>query len=107
MYQFAVVALLGLATLKVVDLLEEFVPGLTRIHLLLTFALAIAATVALDYSIFQGFGIAVRDHWMGTWGTGLMVGSLTTAWRAVFGYLGSSEGKAPESATRGRPRMAA
>src|SRR5207248_7762355 len=55
MYTFAVVALLGLAVLKIADLLEDFVPGLSRIHALLTYALAVAAAVALDYSMFKGF----------------------------------------------------
>ena len=73
MYQFAVVALLGLAVLKVVDLLEDFVPGLTKFHTLITFALAIGACVAADYSLFRGFDITLRKDWMGLWGTGLVV----------------------------------
>jgi hypothetical protein len=107
MYHFAIIALLGLATLKVVDLLEGFVPQLTRIHALLTFGLAVAATVAIDYSVFDGFGVTVRESWMGTWATGLMVGSMTTVWRAVFGWLGASESSPGESARSGRPRVAA
>ena len=107
MYQFAIVALLALAVFKVADLLEDFVPGLARMHALLTFALAIGATVALDYSLFRGFGVPVRDAWMGTWFTGFIVGSLSTVWRVAFGYLGSSEGEAPEKRHHGRPRMAA
>jgi hypothetical protein len=68
MYHFAVVALLGLAVLKVVDLLEDVVPGLTKFHTLITFALAIGACVAADYSMFRGFGITLRKDWMGLWG---------------------------------------
>src|SRR5207302_2075810 len=106
MYQFAIVALLGLAVLKVADLVEDYVPGLARIHALLTFALAIAATVALDYSLFRGFHVPVRDAWMGSWFTGFIVGSMATAWRAVLGWLGFSE--APRLPQRqDRPRVAA
>jgi len=107
MYTFAVVALLGLAVLKIADLLEDFVPGLSRIHALLTYALAVAAAVALDYSMFKGFHIDVRDAWMGPWFTGFVIGSLATAWRVLFGYLGSSEGKSAEERHPQRPRVAA
>jgi hypothetical protein len=109
MYHFAVVALLGLALFKLVDLLEDLVPGLTRFHTLVTFVLAVAATVAADYSLFQGFHIQLRESWMGTWGTGLIVGGTTSAWRAAFHWLGSSEGEEPEKRhpQHGRPRMAA
>ena len=96
MYHFAVVALLALAVLKVADLLEDFVPGLARINSLLTYALAVAAAVALDYSMFRGFHIPVRDAWMGSWFTGFIIGSLATVWRVIFGYLGSAEGETPE-----------
>jgi hypothetical protein len=108
MYEFAVVALLGLATLKVVDLLTELVPGLTPFRTLLTFTTAVAGVVALDYSVFGGFGIEVREAWIGTLVTGLIAGSLATAWSAVFGWLGgASEGRTPEKAGKERPRMAA
>ena len=96
MYHFAVVALLGLAVLKIADLLEGFLPGLARMNALLTYVLAVAAAVALDYSVFKGFHIAVRDSWMGPWFTGFIIGSLATVWRVIFGYLGSSEGETPE-----------
>ena len=107
MYQFAIVALLALAVFKVADLLEDFVPGLARVHSLLTYTLAVAAAVALDYSVFRGFHVAVRDAWMGPWFTGFIIGSLATVWRVVFGYLGSSEGKSAEERHPQRPRMAA
>ena len=107
MYHFAVVALLALAVLKVADLLEDFVPGLARVNALLTYVLAVAAAVALDYSLFKGFHIPVRDAWMGSWFTGFIVGSLATVWRVIFGYLGSSEGKSAEERHPQRPRVAA
>ena len=83
MYHFAIVAFLGLATLKVVDLLEDYVPGLDRIHALLTFAVGVAAALALDYSVFRGFGITIRNEAVGKWVTGLVVGSMATTWRAI------------------------
>ncbi len=79
MYEFAAVALLGLATLKVADLLSELVPGIAKVRTLTTFALAVAAVLTLDYSIFSGFGITIREDVIGTVVTGLIVGSLAAA----------------------------
>ena len=107
MYDFAVAALLGLATLKVVDLLEELVPAVSRVRALLTFALAIAVAVALDFSVFAGFDIAVRETWMGTWGTGLIIGSLAAAWQALFGFLGAWGRATPVEHRDTRARVAA
>ena len=42
MYHLAVLALLGLALFKLVDVLEDLVPGLTRFHGLVTLVLAVA-----------------------------------------------------------------
>jgi hypothetical protein len=107
MYDFAVVALLGLATLQVVDLLGGLVPAVARFRSLLTFALAIAAAVAIDYSVFAGYGIPVRDAWMGTWGTGLIIGSLATVWQTLFGYLRAHDHEATVEPRDSRARVAA
>jgi len=87
MYHFAVVALLALATLKLVDFLADNVPGIGSLRSLLTFVVAIAAALALDYSVFDGFGVSIRNHTMGVWTTGFVVAGMTSAWRAMFGYL--------------------
>lgn len=96
MYDFAIIVLMGLALFKVVDLVEGFVPQLTRFHLLLTVLLAIAGAVALDYSVFANWGVDIRSAEFGTWMTGLMVAGSTSIWRATFHWLGSSEGEEPE-----------
>ena len=107
MYQFATVALLGLVVLKLTDLLVELVPGLARFRSLTTFVLAVAGVVALDYSVLAGFDISLRDAEMGTWVTGLIVGSLAWAWQAAFGLLHSTERLTPGTGTAERPRIAA
>jgi hypothetical protein len=107
MYEFAAVTLLGLATLKVVDLLTELVPGIARVRTLAMFVVAIAAVVALDYSVFNGFGITVRGDGLATVVTGLIVGSLGTAWQAVLGWFGASEGTGTAGRRTDRPRIAA
>jgi hypothetical protein len=107
MYHFAVAALLALATLKVVDLLEGLSPSVSRVRALLTFALAIGVAVALDFSVFAGYNIPVRETWMGTWGTGLIIGALAAAWQVLFGFLGTESRAAPADHRDTRARVAA
>ena len=109
MYTLAVVALLGLGLFKVIDLLEDLVPALARFHALVTVVLGVAVAVVLDYSLFPGFKTVFRDGWMGTWATGFALAGATSVWHALFHWLGSSEGDAPEvrHTRHGKPRIAA
>ena len=107
MYEFAVVTLLGLVALKVTDLVIENVPTFDRIRTLFTFTLGVVMTLALDYSMFDGFGIAVREAWMGTVGTGLVVGSLAGAWSALLGWFGTASTGDTTRSRNERPRIAA
>ena len=105
----SVVVLMGLALWKVVDLLEDLLPGMARFHNLATIVLGVAAAVAIDFSMFSGFHVVLRESWMGMWATGFVIAGTTSAWRALFHWLGSNEGEAPEvrHAGRGPRRMAA
>ena len=88
MYQFAIVALLALATVKLVDFLVDFLPGERGLmRSLLTFIVAIGGVMALDYSMFTGWDVAIRNQRTGVVVTGLAVAGATSAWRALFGYL--------------------
>ncbi len=58
MYTFAVTLLLGLALFKIVDLVEDLVPGLAKLHNAVTVALGVVGVLALDYSLFEGFEVA-------------------------------------------------
>ena len=107
MYDFAILLLLGLTLLKVVHLLESFVPRLSEFHLPLTVVLAVAGMVLADYSIFERYGVELRTAEIGTWITGLVLAGTASMWRAVFQWLGSSEGDQPEVGHAGRPRIAA
>jgi len=109
MHDFIIVVLMSLALWKLVDLLEELVPGLTRIHTLATVAIGVAFAVAVDYSLFRGLHVTLRDTWMGPWATGFAIAGATSAWRALFHWFGSAEGDAPEvrHAHRGPRSMAA
>ena len=103
MYTFAVTLLLGLALFKIVDLVEDLVPGLAKLHNAVTMALGVVGVYALDYSLFEGFGVSLREAWMGTLFTGLVVAGTTSVWRAVFHWLGTAEGEEPEARHQASP----
>ncbi len=107
MYQFATVALLGLGVLGVTNLIVELIPDLARFRTLATYVLAVAGVVALDYSVLAGFGIDVRQAWMGPWATGVMVGSLASAWQAALAWLQAPERAITGTGSANRPRIAA
>ncbi len=107
MYQFATVALLGLVVLTLTDLLVELVRPVARFRTLAAFVLGVIGVVVLDYSVLAGFDISVRDAEMGTWVTGLMVGSLAFVWQALLGWFRSTERVTPGAGSTERPRIAA
>lgn len=107
MYEFAVVTLLGLVALKVTDLVIENIPGLDRIRTLFTFVFAIVMTIALDHSLFEAYGVTVREAWMGTVGTGFVVGSLASAWSALLAWFGTTSIGDTTRTRNERPRIAA
>jgi len=87
MYTFAIIALLALATVKLVDVLCDYVTPLQRLRSIMTFVAAIGAVWALDFSMFEGFNTAVRDRNVAVLITGFAVAGVTVAWRALFAYL--------------------
>lgn len=107
MHDFVITIFLGLAVFKIVDVLEDLAPDLTKFHSLLTVIFAVGGMFALDYSLFAGYDIGLREAWMGTAVTGLMVAGSTSIWRAAFRWLGSSEGEEPEVRHLHRPHVAA
>ena len=87
MYTFAIVALLALATVKLVDFLADNLDLARRFRSLLTFVVAVVAVYALDWSMFEGFATTIRDRDLGMWMTGFCVAGMTVPWRAIFGFL--------------------
>ena len=55
----------SLATLKLVDFLVGRDPQLRNMRSLATFVIGVGATVLLDYSLFRGFGIGIRNDTVG------------------------------------------
>ena len=107
MYHFAIVALLALATYKTVD----FVLSLLGVELpsaiktFVTLGVGVLATELLDYSVFAGWGINIREAWMGPFFTGLMVGSLTYVWPTVIDSVAGIAHRGSDS-SESRPRAA-
>ncbi|HVM39314.1 MAG TPA: hypothetical protein VM618_00900 [Acidimicrobiia bacterium] len=97
MYTFAIVALLALATIKLVDYLDDSIGGLDKIKGLLTFVVPIVAVFAIDYSMFPAWGVSVSEEWMGKLVTGFVVAGMTSPWRALFGYLTAGKAEDDES----------
>ncbi len=103
MYTFAIVALMALAVVKLVDFLTDSVAILKTYRSLMTFVLSIATALVVDYSVFEGFGIAVRNSNVGLWMTGFIIAGLTVPWRALFGYL--THDRAASDETLGEHRV--
>jgi len=107
MYDFAIVALLALATLKLVDFLTDAVPQLRNLRSLATFVIGVGATVLLDYSLFRGFGIGIRKDTVGVWVTGFVVAGMSVPWRALFGWLTHDRAMADETLGEHTPKVRA
>ncbi|MEA3019217.1 MAG: hypothetical protein QOI47_741 [Actinomycetota bacterium] len=87
MYTFAILAMLALATVKLVDFLSDNVPMLDRMRSLVTFIVGLGAVLWLDWSMFDGFHTAINNRQVGVWITGFCVAGMTVPWRAIFGFL--------------------
>ena len=107
MYEFAITMLLGLALVTVVNLASEYLPAIGRYRTAVTVLLAVAGAYALDFSLFSGFGVDLREDWMGPVMTGLIVAGSVTVWKAVLGWLGHEDHAHSETTSAQRPRIAA
>ncbi|HEX9712182.1 MAG TPA: hypothetical protein VGB52_06470 [Actinomycetota bacterium] len=89
MYDFAIVALLGLAAWKVVGMvLGLFNLDLTSsIRAVLTLGIGVVATLLLDYSVFAAWDISIRNADTGVVITGLMVGAMAYVWHHAVGLI--------------------
>jgi hypothetical protein len=97
MYDFAVVALLALAVLKVADFLGDIVPFLERFRSLVALVVSVVVVVGIDYSVFAGWNVDLRDAAYGAWVTAFVVWGATVPWRALFGWLTHDRATSDES----------
>jgi len=89
MYEFATVALLGLALYKVMDLLGALGHLSRAATITLTILLGVGLTWLLDYNVYASWGQVFRKDWMGVVGTGITIAGFATVWDSVFGFLAS------------------
>ena len=87
MYEFATVALLGLALYKVMDLVEDLGHLSRATTVTLTILFGVGLTWLLDYNVYAGWGQVFRKDWMGVVGTGITIAGLTTVWYGIIGVL--------------------
>ena len=100
MYTFTITVLLGLALVKLLDVVEELAPGLSRARGVATIALAVAGAFAIDYSLFDSLGVRPRESWMGPLFTGLVVAGTTAVWAALLHWLRPAGGSEPFAPTQ-------
>jgi hypothetical protein len=97
MYDFAIVALLALGTLRIVDFVCGNIEPIDRFRSLLTFVVGVGIVVWLEYSLFDAWDVPIRDEDLGIWVTGFLVSGLTVPWRAAFRWLTHDRATGDES----------
>lgn len=97
MHHFAVIALMALAIVKLVDFVADNLTVLERFRSAMGIAGGVAAAWLLDYSLFAGWDIAIRNDDTGVWFTGLAMAGMTVPWRALFGFLTNHQAHADET----------
>lgn len=89
MYDFAMIALLGLALWKTVGMVlgllgQDFS---SSIRALITLALGVVTAFVLDYSLFAGWDIQVSNSDVATAVTGLIIGAMAYVWHYAIGLV--------------------
>jgi hypothetical protein len=86
MYEFAIVALLGIGTMRLVETAGEY-RDLSAVRSLLSLAVGVLAAWALDFSLFSAWGVPVRSELLGYVGTGVMIAAAGYAIPQVLGTV--------------------
>jgi hypothetical protein len=104
MYEFATVALLGLAVCKLVDVVGHYGNTSRATKTTLAVLMGLGLAWLTDYNVFAGWGQGFRNLWMGTVGTGLVIAGLSAVWHeilhAVSAYSRRSDDQASEIESR-------
>ena len=89
MYNFAILALLGLALWKTVGMVLGLIGKdfTSSVRALITLALGVVTAFVLDYSLFAGWGIEVSNTDVATTVTGLMIGGMAYVWHYAIGLV--------------------
>jgi hypothetical protein len=111
-YDFAIVALLGLATWKVAGMVFGLlgIDLTSSVRALVTMGLGIVAALTLDYSLFASWDISVSNGDYGTVITGFIIGGLAYVWHNALGLVEAygryHRDQAREIESRSTPRAA-
>ena len=93
MYEFATIALLGLAVCKVIDLAGNLGHLSRAATITLTILLGVGLTWLLDYNVYAGWAQSFRKPWMGTVGTGFTIAAVAAVWHEILGVLSAYAGR--------------
>ena len=89
MYEFATVALLGLAVCKLVDLGGHLGTLSRAAKITLAVLMGVGLTWLLDYNVYAGWSQVFRKAWMGTVGTGFTIAGIAAVWHEILDVLSS------------------
>lgn len=105
MYEFGTVVVIGLLVAKLVDLAGHMRSLTPATRLALTMLAGLGLAWALDYSMFAGWGIHFREAYMGTVGTGLVIGAFAAVWHEGLDLLSSIARRQHDQATEIETRI--
>ncbi|HVE92735.1 MAG TPA: hypothetical protein VNE62_10640 [Actinomycetota bacterium] len=89
MYEFTILLLGGLLTLKTVDLLDHLTPKSMHAAaaVVVSALIGIGYAFLFDFSVFAAWDIGVRSEVVGTIATGLFMSALASVWPAMLGAV--------------------
>jgi hypothetical protein len=105
MYEFATIALLGLAVCKLVDLAGHVGTPSRATKVTLAVLIGLGLAWLTDYNVFAGWGQGFRRLWMGTVGTGLVIAGLSAVWHEILDVLSSYARRSNDEATEIESRI--
>ena len=105
MYQFATVALLGLAVYASVNLIRQLGETSRGLRIFLDLGLGLVVGWVTDYSMFAGWGVTFRSLWMGPVATGLVIGAVAAVWTEIVGLITSYARRSYDEATEIESRI--
>ena len=105
MYEFATVALLGLAVCKLVDLGGHLGSLSRAAKITLAVLFGVGVTWMLDYNVYAGWSQGFREAWMGTVATGFTIAGTAAVWHEILDVLSSYARRSYDQATEIESRI--
>ena len=105
MYEFATIALLGLAACKLVDLAGNLGTLSRATKITVTMLVGVGLTWLLDYNVYAGWDQVFRKAWMGTVATGLTIAGVAAVWHEILDVFSSYSRRSYDQATEIESRI--